>query len=71
VQATGVCQTTARGINKQSGNASGHKWFGIEHRLPEVVMQDEHLTVDECDEIAEALRQDAASLPSGLDKELS
>ena len=31
-------------------------------------MQDEHLTVDECDEIAEAL-QDAASLPSGLEKE--
>jgi len=33
------------------------------------MMQDEHLTVDECDEIAEALRQDAACLPSGLEKE--
>ena len=28
-------------------------------------MQDEHLTVDECDELAEALRQDAAALANG------
>jgi hypothetical protein len=39
------------------------------HRLREVVMQDEHLTVDECDELAEALRQDAAALPNGSEKE--
>jgi hypothetical protein len=32
-------------------------------------MPDEHLTVDECDELEEALRQDAASLPNGPDKE--
>jgi hypothetical protein len=33
-------------------------------------MPDEHLTVDECDELEEALRQDAASLPNGPDKEI-
>jgi hypothetical protein len=38
------------------------------HRLPEVVMHDEHLTADECDELAEALRQDAAVLPNGSEK---
>ena len=32
-------------------------------------MQDEHLTVDECDELAEALRQDAAALANGSEKE--
>ena len=32
-------------------------------------MHDEHLTVDECDELAEALRQDAAALPNGSEKE--
>jgi hypothetical protein len=34
------------------------------------MMQDEPLTVDECDELAEALRQDATSLPSGSEKEI-
>jgi hypothetical protein len=32
-------------------------------------MSDEHLTIEECEELEEALRQDAASLPSGPDKE--
>jgi hypothetical protein len=32
-------------------------------------MQDEHLTADECAELSQALRQDAAALPSGLEKE--
>jgi hypothetical protein len=32
-------------------------------------MQDEPLTVDECDELAEALRERAASLPNGSEKE--
>jgi hypothetical protein len=39
------------------------------HRLPEAGMQDEHLTVRECDELAEALRQDAAALSNGPEKE--
>jgi hypothetical protein len=30
---------------------------------------EQHLTVDQCDELEEALRQDAASLPDGSDKE--
>jgi hypothetical protein len=32
-------------------------------------MQDEPLTVDECDELAEALRERAASLPNGSERE--
>ena len=32
-------------------------------------MQDEPLTVDVCDELAEALRHDAAALPDELEKE--
>jgi hypothetical protein len=32
-------------------------------------MQDEPLTVDECDEFAEALRERAASLPNGSERE--
>jgi len=28
-------------------------------------MQEEHLTVDQCDELAKALREDAARLPQG------
>jgi hypothetical protein len=32
-------------------------------------MQDEHLTPAECDELSQALRQDAAALPNGLEKE--
>ncbi len=32
-------------------------------------MQDEHLTVDECDELADALREHAALLPNGSEKE--
>jgi hypothetical protein len=39
------------------------------HRLPEVVMHGEHLTIDECNELAEALRQDAAASPNGSEKE--
>jgi hypothetical protein len=33
-------------------------------------MQEEHLTVDECDELAKALREDAARLPHGSEREL-
>ena len=32
-------------------------------------MQDEPLTVDECDEMAEALRERAASRPNGSERE--
>lgn len=32
-------------------------------------MQDKHLSVEECDELEEALREDAASLPNGQYKE--
>jgi hypothetical protein len=33
------------------------------------VMQEEHLTVDQCDELAKALREDAARLPHGSKRE--
>jgi hypothetical protein len=32
-------------------------------------MQDEHLTVEQCDELAKALREDAARLPHGSERE--
>jgi hypothetical protein len=32
-------------------------------------MQEEHLTVDQCDELAKALREDAAHLPRGPERE--
>jgi hypothetical protein len=32
-------------------------------------MQEEHLTVDQCGELAKALREDAARLPLGLERE--
>jgi hypothetical protein len=32
-------------------------------------MQEEHLTVDQCDELAKALREDAACLPHGSERE--
>jgi hypothetical protein len=34
-----------------------------------IVMHEDHLTVDQCDEIANALREDAAHLASGPDKQ--
>jgi hypothetical protein len=33
------------------------------------MQDDEHLTADECEELSLALRQDAAVLPNGSDKE--
>ena len=32
-------------------------------------MQEEHLTVDQCDELAKALREDAARLPHGAERQ--
>ena len=32
-------------------------------------MQEERLTVDQCDELAKALREDAARLPHGSERE--
>jgi hypothetical protein len=54
---------------KPSGNASGHNWESNKSICLSTVMQDEPLTVDECDELAEALRERAASLPNGSERE--
>jgi hypothetical protein len=35
----------------------------------EAVMQEERLTVDQCDELTKALREDAARLPCGSERE--
>jgi len=35
----------------------------------EAVMQEERLTVDQCDELTKALREDAARLPYGSERE--
>ena len=32
------------------------------------MQEEEHLTVDQCDELAKALREDAARLPHGSDR---
>ena len=32
-------------------------------------MREQHLTVDQCDELAKALREDAARLPHGSERE--
>ena len=32
-------------------------------------MEEDHLTVDQCDELAKALREDAARLPHGSQRE--
>ena len=64
------CDRLLQRDNKPSGNASGQHWLKIDQidcRLD--AMQDKHLTVDQCDELAKALREDAARLPLGLDKE--
>jgi hypothetical protein len=57
--------------NKPSGNASGQHLSEIEpiDCLMRAVMQEEHLTVDQCDELAKALREDAARLPHRLERE--
>jgi hypothetical protein len=33
-------------------------------------MQDEHLTADQCDELAKALREDAGTSPNGSEKDI-
>jgi hypothetical protein len=56
--------------NKPAGNASGQHWSGIDQiDCLGAVMQEEHLTADQCDELAKALREDAARLPHGSDRE--
>jgi hypothetical protein len=53
-----------------AGNASRQHWLGIDQiNCLRAVMQEEHLTVDQCDELAKALREDAARLPHGSERE--
>ena len=66
----GERQITPSGINNPPGTPRARNWLEIEQiDCRRLVMQDEHLTVDECNELAEALRQDAAALANGSEKE--
>ena len=48
----------------------GPHWLGIAQiDCLRAVMQEEHLTVDQCDELAKALHEDAARLPHGPERE--
>ena len=48
----------------------GPHWLGIAQiDCLRAVMQEEHLTVDQCDELAKALGEDAARLPYGSERE--
>jgi hypothetical protein len=56
--------------NKPSGNASGQQLSGIDQiDCLRLEMQEDHLTVDQCDELAKALREHAAQLPHGSERE--
>jgi hypothetical protein len=56
--------------NKPSENASGQHCLGIDQiDWLRAVMQEERLTVDQCDELAKALHEDAARLPHGSERE--
>jgi hypothetical protein len=56
------------GDNKPSRNASGHiGWAQID--CLRAVMQEENLTVEQCGELARALREDAACLAHGSERD--
>ncbi len=64
------CDRLLQRDNKPSGNASGQHWFEIDQiDCLRAVMQEERLTVDQCDELAKALHEDAARLPHGSERE--
>jgi hypothetical protein len=44
-------------------------WESSKSIASRAVMPEEHLTVDQCDELAKALREDAARLPHGSERE--
>ena len=48
----------------------GPHWLGIAQiDCVRAMMQEEHLTVEQCDELAKALREDAARLPQGSERQ--
>lgn len=51
------------------GKRSARPILGNKIDCMRAVMQEEHLTVDQCDELAKALREDAARLPQGSERE--
>jgi hypothetical protein len=44
-------------------------WIWTKVDCLRAVMHEEHLTIDQCDELAKALREDAARLPRGSERE--
>jgi hypothetical protein len=58
------------GTANHPGTASGQYWLGIDQTdCLRDEMEEEHLTVDQCDELAKALREDAARLRHGSERE--
>jgi hypothetical protein len=65
-----VTDCSAAVTTNHPGTPRAGKWLEIEQiDYLRLVMQDEHLTADECNELSQALRQDAAALPNGSKKE--
>jgi hypothetical protein len=58
------------GTTSHPGTPRASNWLGIDQiDCLGDEMQEQHLTVDECDELAKALREDAAGLPHGPERE--
>jgi hypothetical protein len=58
------------GTTNHPGTPRASIWSGIDQiDCLRAVMQEEHLTVEQCDELAKALREDAARLPHGSERE--
>jgi hypothetical protein len=58
------------GTTNHPGTPRASIWLRIDQvDYLKAVMQEEHLTVDLCEELAKALREDAARLPHGSDRE--
>jgi hypothetical protein len=54
------------GLAHRVGKRSARPILGNKIDCMRAVMQEEHLTVDQCDELAKALREDACSLTAGI-----
>jgi hypothetical protein len=63
--------TGCSGVGQQAiRERLGPYWLGIAQiDCLRAKMQDEHLSADQCDELAKAIREDAARLPPGSEKE--
>jgi hypothetical protein len=68
-QAKKVWQIVLAGSTNHPGTPRGLVLKKSNKSIPEVVMPDDNLTTAQCDELAEALFEEAAALPEGSKKE--